>query len=102
MPPSPFRRIGRHGSKSVMPNGMLKKDAIIPTRPQARQDAPLPELHSRFEKFSMYPWARAGLGRLRVGWVKYWYASDFFHLRPCPGEGRVLARLGRAGAIETF
>jgi hypothetical protein len=27
---------------------------------------------------SPYPWERAGLGRLRIGRVKWWYACGFF------------------------
>ena len=35
MPPSHFRQIGRHGSKSVTHKRNAEKGAIIPTRPQA-------------------------------------------------------------------
>jgi hypothetical protein len=70
---------------------MLKQATITPTQTQARQDALVPELRSRLEKTSTYRWERAGLGLLRVGRVRYRYASGFFFA--C-GRAREGARLG--------
>jgi hypothetical protein len=53
------------------------------------------------KKSSTCPWARAGLGRLRVGRVKHRHASGFFSLAALFGKGRVLARLRRAGVMDS-
>ncbi len=63
---------------------MLKKASITPTRPQARQGAPLPDLRSRLKKILNVP-SREGarLGALGGGWVRRSTSPVFYRLRPC-------------------
>jgi len=97
MPPSPFRQIGRHGSKSVMPNGMLKKAVSHPPFPRCAGTHSFPSFVLGSKESSTDPWEGAGHGRLGVGRVKYRYASGFFSLRP-----RWITLFGHSVQISAF
>ena len=76
---------------------------LHPPNPRRAKTRPLPGFVLGSSKFSTYPWVRAGLGRLRVGRVKYWYASGFASpAASLLGKERVLARLGREGEMGHF
>ena len=53
---------------------MLKKAPLHPPGPRRAETRPIPTCVLASKKSSTYPGAGAGLGRLRVGRVKYWYA----------------------------
>jgi hypothetical protein len=56
---------------------MLKKAPFHPPGPKRAETRPIPTCVLTSKKSSTYPGDGAGLGRLRVGRVKYWYASGF-------------------------
>lgn len=58
---------------------MLKTAPITPALPRRAKTRPFPSFVLGSQKSSTYPGERAGLGRLRVGRVKYRYACGFGH-----------------------
>jgi hypothetical protein len=57
---------------------MLKKAPFHPPSPRRAETRPIPAFVLVSSKSSTYPGDGAGLGRLRVGRVKYRYVSGFF------------------------
>ena len=57
---------------------MVKKATLHPPNPKRAKTRSFPSRVLVSSASSTYPGVRAGLGRLMVGRVKYWYACGFF------------------------
>lgn len=57
---------------------MLKQTLLHPPCPKRANMRSFPSFVLGSKKSTTYRWERAGLGRLRVGRVRYRYASGFF------------------------